>query len=402
MALTDLSVERIRPLKDREKFQADMDGLYLKITPKKKKSWYHYGKTRKWLKIGDYPALSLSEARSENKKYKRATDKGLNHLDFDLPKQTPTVREFYDRWFKEGADKNSNPWSVLYKRNVYYIFETDVLPYIGGAKVKDITKQNVAHILQKVLDRKANSHTRQVYLRLKRFFNYAAELDLIKVSPMVSMPTKGTANTKDRVLKAEEIKTLLAALPGTDMAENTSKVLELILRTGQRPGECAGIHKDEVEENWWTIPGERTKNGLAHRVYLTDEALRLIGDPGTQGYYLDSPFTGKPLHRNAVSKALRRSLTGEEKTQKDKTPSLSMDFFTPHDLRRTCATHLADLGFTDDVIGAVLNHKKRSVTGIYNRHQYDNEKQNALETWNRKIQTLIDPQHSSSKVINLR
>lgn len=391
MALTDKAVERISAPKDREKYHADIDGLFLKITPKKKKSWYHYGKTRKWIKIGDYPALSLAKARSANNRYKEATDKGLNQLDFELPKDNPTVQEFYDRWHGEAVGKNNKPWSELYKRNVYYIFKKDILPYIGNAKVKDITKQNIAHLLQKVLDRKANSHTRQVYLRLKRLFNYAAELDIIVVSPMISMPTKGTANSKDRVLKADEIKTFLTSLPNTDMSEGAAKILELILRTGQRPGECTGIHKDEVEGNWWTIPSERTKNNLVHRVYLTDETIQLLGEPGPQGYYLYSPVTGLPFHRNAISKALRRSLTGQEKTQKDKSPSLAMDLFTPHDLRRTCATHLAELGFTDDVIGAILNHKKTSVTGIYNRHQYDNEKRNAQKAWNKKIQTIINP-----------
>ncbi len=397
---TDLGVERSKSPKDREKLLTEGGGLYLRITPKGKKVWLHYGKTRKWHKLGEYPALTVKDAREENDKLKVLTDKGMNPVEMNSPGSDPTVREFFDRWHSEATGKTGKPWAPLYKTNVGYLFEADILPYIGGVKVRDVTKSNVAHIIQKIIDRKATGHARHVYRRLNRFFSYAAELDIIESSPMATMPTKGTATTLDKVLKVDEIKVFLSKIHNIDMAENTARALELILRTGQRPGECEGIHKNEVEGNWWTIPGERTKNGLTHRVYLTDEVLQLLGTPGRNGYYLESIVTGKPLFRNVAAKALRRSLTGKEKTQKDKSPSLPMDSFTPRDLRRTCATHLAELGFTDDVIGAVLNHKKRSVTGIYNRHQYDNEKQKALEAWGRKLAKITGSKWEA-KVISL-
>ena len=386
MGLTDLGIERIKPPKNREKYQADRDGLYIKITPKGKKSWRHYGKTRKWHKLGNYPDLSLKEARAKNEGFKILTDKGLNPEEMDLPSSNPTVKEFFNRWYSEAVDKKGNAWSDAYKRNVKYIFDADVLPFIGKIKVRDINKSTIAHVIKKILDRNASGHARHVYLRLKRLFNYAAELDIIQISPMSTMPPKGTSSQKDRVLSATELKTFLSHLYQINMEDSTAKLLELILRTGQRPGECLGIHRDEVEGHWWTLSGEkkRTKNRIAHRVYLTDDVLELIGKPAPSGYYLESTVTSKPIMRNSISNGLRRSLN-----RKNSTPSLPLEPFTPHDLRRTCATHLAGLGFSDDVIGAVLNHKKRTVTGIYNRHGYDKEKQSAMEAWGGKIENII-------------
>ena len=76
---------------------------------------------------------------------------------------------------------------------------------------------------------------------------------------------------------------------------------------------------------------------------------------------------------------------------------LPMDYFTPHDLRRTMATSIAGIGFTGELIGKVLNHVDRSVTAIYNQHHYDREKQQALEAWDRKLLAIV----SGEKVGNV-
>ena len=68
---------------------------------------------------------------------------------------------------------------------------------------------------------------------------------------------------------------------------------------------------------------------------------------------------------------------------------LGVDQFTPHDLRRTAATFIAGMGFMDEIIDAVLNHVKRGVIRTYNRHDYDKEKQQALEAWERKLNGII-------------
>ena len=66
-----------------------------------------------------------------------------------------------------------------------------------------------------------------------------------------------------------------------------------------------------------------------------------------------------------------------------------MEAWTPHDLRRTAATNMSALGFSDEVVDAVLNHVKKGVIAIYNRHRYDKEKKAALESWERKLTSII-------------
>jgi integrase len=78
-----------------------------------------------------------------------------------------------------------------------------------------------------------------------------------------------------------------------------------------------------------------------------------------------------------------------------------MEAWTPHDLRRTAATNISALGFSDEVIDAVLNHVKKGVIAIYNRHRYDKEKQAALESWERKLLNILAGK-ASGKIVSIR
>jgi integrase len=68
---------------------------------------------------------------------------------------------------------------------------------------------------------------------------------------------------------------------------------------------------------------------------------------------------------------------------------LGVDHFTPHDLRRTAATFMAGMGFMDEIIDAVLSHVKQGIIRTYNHHDYDKEKQQALKTWERKLNSIF-------------
>jgi integrase len=169
------------------------------------------------------------------------------------------------------------------------------------------------------------------------------------------------------------------------MSDKTKRALKLILVTAQRPGEVIGIHSSEIDGCWWTIPAERSKNGREHRVFLTPLAINLM--EGEKGFVFESPKGEKPIGVNALARALRNNLKPHPKTGKIR---MQMEPFTPHDLRRTAATRLAEMGYTDEIIGAILNHTRPTVTAHhYNHYRYDKEKRTALENWARKLESII-------------
>ena len=95
-------------------------------------------------------------------------------------------------------------------------------------------------------------------------------------------------------------------------------------------------------------------------------------------YLFPSDRTANPIQGSAVDHALRKNRE-----------ILELDDVTPHDLRRTAASHMASMGINRLVLSKVLNHVEQSVTSIYDRYSYDKEKQEALEVWGEFLQNLI-------------
>lgn len=136
----------------------------------------------------------------------------------------------------------------------------------------------------------------------------------------------------------------------------------------------------DIEGPWWTVPAERSKNGLANRVYLAPPTRELLETLGNGSPYVFPSTRGRKGHLSNPNKMLHRIREASGVS------------FWGHDLRRTAATHMARLGISRLVIAKVLNHAERGVTAIYDRASYDREKREAWKRWGRELQSLLpDP-----------
>ena len=193
------------------------------------------------------------------------------------------------------------------------------------------------------------------------------------------------------------------------MSSEITRALKLILVTGQRPGEVSGMHAKEINGSWWTIPKERTKTGNTHRVYLTELAFNLIGDLKDRTFIFPSPTNigkrlasasegdnqDKPIGEKSMACALRRNIKGQtyrrtvtKRTNKalpENPNRLGVDHFTPHDLRRTATTLMASCGVLHEHRERVSSHSLGKMDKVYNQHDYDAEKERALEALSGKI-----------------
>ena len=157
--------------------------------------------------------------------------------------------------------------------------------------------------------------------------------------------------------------------------------LKLALTTGQRIGEVTGLTLDEIDlpKAVWNLPAKRSKNGVAHSIPLSPTALDLIAE-ARQHALGDRLFPG--LNSMKVGQQLIR--------HRDRLP---VKDFTAHDLRRSVCTHLAMLGVSPLVIGAVVNHRgiaKHGVTmNTYVQYDYAKEKRHALEMWADRLSAII-------------
>jgi len=256
----------------------------------------------------------------------------------------------------------------------------ELLPAFGNVPAADVTRHSILRRAYEIRDRGAPSSANKMIASMSRIYSFAMRAGLVDASPAAGLGRVAVETPRDRYLPESEIRTVwedaeVFASPASRDA------LRLILLTGQRPGEVAGMKWGEIEGDWWTIPGQRAKNGHAHRVPLSPLALSILSEQPSQGrseYVFPSNGRGVPVGTNTLSQAaagIRRHSTLEK--------------WTPHDLRRTAATHIARLGFGARV-GDILNHTPRGTTRrIYDQYDYDAEKRLALNTWGDEIGRIL-------------
>ncbi len=279
-------------------------------------------------------------------------------------------------------------------------------------KAEDITKRDIVLLLEKIIERGSPSMSNNTFQVVRKMFNFAVERDILPYSPCGGVKALAPKVVKNRALTAQEIKTLWMNLQKSSMSSDCKDALKLMLITAQRPGEVIGIHTSEIDGDWWTIPRDRSKNGKAHRVFLTCSAKEIIErskervkairdiplEVQYEGYIFPCPHRKKvqsidvhalaiAVHRNIAWPSLdKKGRVLVDKNGKTVTENrLGVDQFTPHDLRRTAATFMAQAGEMDEVIDAVLNHAKQGVIKVYNLYRYDKEKQKALEAWEQRL-----------------
>lgn len=409
ITFTDKMIKALKP-EDNKYLRSEGNGFSIRVWPTGSKTWlYRYsfdGKIRE-MNLGEYPAVSLETARSKFEDARRQAKNGIDPLRVEAEKKlerikSPTVSELIDEYIENHAKPKKRGWAED-KR----ILEHDALKAWGKRKAADITKREVVLLLDDIVKRGSPGSANNNFKIIRKMFNYAVEKDILKFSPCVGVKMPAPLVTKDRNLSEHEIKTFWYALDTCHASDEIKRALRLILVTGQRPGEIIGMHSSEIDGHWWTIPAERSKNKRAHRVYLTKTALELIGPIEDKGYIFPSPRSEetskskrlKPIEVNAVAHAVRRNYVmptmynGKPVFDKDGKPitenKLGVDFFTPHDLRRTANTLMASCKIIKEHRERVLNHTLEKLDGTYNQHDYDDEKLMALETLERKILSIV-------------
>lgn len=389
MKFTDILVKNLKP-QDKKFYQREGNGFAICVYPSGVKSWffiYSIDGVRRSICLGNYPLLSLSEARS---KYRKLWGIWMSGVDPD-PKPvrdvTPTVKQLVAEYLQKHAKPKKRSWKTDER-----LLNKEVIPLWGNLKINEIRKRDVILLLEGVVERGAPSTSNTLLMVTRKMYNFAVERDILdaRENPFLGVKPLSAIVRGDRTLSVTEIKTFWEKLESLPIEDKTRRVLKLILVTGQRPREISAMHAREIDGDWWTIPSERSKNKKAHRVFLTPLAKSLIGKPA--GYVF-------PSRSNADKPIGRITGTNAVKTHCDQ-GNFEMPSFTPHDLRRTVATHMPRIGILREHREAVLNHTMSTLEGTYDLYSYDKEKQRALERWARELERIVTGQ--SGKVISIR
>jgi integrase len=401
--LTDRFCQTAKPLTDGKQtdyFDSLTKGLCLTASASTRTFYLIYTKPgdgkRARMKLGRYPEMELATARERARETRAGLDNGKDPIiEKRAVAASQTVADLVDNYITRHAATKRTADAIGRR------LRKNVKDVVGGVKLAELHRRDITRCIDAVTDRGAHVEANRVFEDLRAMLRWAKGRGDIDADLIGGMKKPTETAPRDRVLDAEEIAAFWNALPGADMRESTRRVLRLCLVTGQRVGEVSGMTRDEIDldKAIWTIPAERAKNKTEHVVPLSEMALGIIRDQladnaalaarkgrEVPAWIFPGPGARAPVTGHAIAKALKR-----EEAQ-DGT-IFGLQAFTPHDLRRTMATHMEELGVSPFIIGHALNHvsiTKASVTSrVYARYDYGREKREALELWAERLKGII-------------
>ena len=368
------------------------------------------GKTG-YFTLGEYDAMSLAHAREKCEAARRLVAEGIDpNAHHEEQKATraaqrqaellePTVKELFEVWKRRFLQPNRRDGGAEVERR----FALDVFPTIGAVKAKDVGKRHVSEILDAILERGARRTANMAMAEIRQLFRWALARDIVQQDPTFGLNKKlvgGEEKPRERDLSFDEIHELMRKLPLAGLAVDTQAAILFLLATGARIGEmCQAewVHID-LEARTWFIPAEHVKTREAHLVHLSDFALAQLSvlQQFTQnGYLLPGRAENTHLDSKTISKQVRDRVqveTSAKRAAKKRTVHaagallLACGPWTPHDLRRSMASRMGDLGTLPHVIEACLNHKPPSkIQRTYQRQEYLAERAHAFKVWGDRL-----------------
>ena len=273
-----------------------------------------------------------------------------------------------------------------------------------------ITRVQIAATIDKVQGR-SGAAARHLFADVRPVFAWALDRGLIETNPMAGMKAPAASEKRKRVLTEEEVKAFWQA--ATEEGWPFSSVFKVLLLTGQRREEVAGMRWREVDRDAgeWVIAKERAKNGERHELDLHPEAVHLLDPLGEEAApRLKRTAEGKEDFVFSTTGRTPVSGFGRVKARVDARMQETLgDKFQPwriHDLRRTAASGMAALGSLPNVIERVLNHvsgAQGGLVGVYQQYEYRPERKAAIMAWGDHLMQLVSCEEKpATNVVPLR
>jgi integrase len=411
-ALTAAAVERLRADSVRRLEVADglQPGLYLVVQPEPSamKSWAVRfrlnGKPHKHT-IGQWPTFDLAAARREARQALLQVAQGINPTRareerLRAASADNTFEAMARRWVeREQRGRRRRKWVETARLIGLRPGPEDEarLLVIPGSPVDrwrnrqlaDIHRRDVRAVLDEIVGR-APITANRAQSALRTLFGWAITQDAITVNPVVGIAPQ-EERSRDRVLDDAELRKVWLAAAELDW--RFGALIQLLILTGARREEIAALRWSEIRNDRIELSGDRTKTGKPHILPLAAPAVEIVaGLPRVH----NSPFVfttdgTAPVGGFSRIKARLDALSGVEG-------------WVIHDVRRTVATGLQRLGVRLEVTEAVLGHTSGSrggIVGIYQRHNWADEKRAALDAWARFVVELVEGR-PAAKVVELR
>lgn len=397
IALTDAKLKHLKP-KDQpyEVRDAAAPGLRVRVYPSGTKVFRWMAKNTAGKNIvttlGKYPQLSLAKARKqlEDEKLKhevRRMGEGIDGED-----DVKTVEQLAEAYYKHRI--------LPYRKrpeNVRSILDKWILPTYGKRKLNQVTTGSCRQMVLAVVKAGYAPRAAKVLAVVKQMFRFAVGNGHMDIDPAASLEGDNLGvvkNVRNRALSADEIQAFMLALDQhTRLSVQTRIALKILLLTAVRTGELlkAKWKNVDLEAKTWTIPVSDQKltkkaeqKARPFVVPLSDQAVTLFEEArraaGRSPYVMASHSKTGRIDDKALGHVMRAMF---------RQGRLEMDTFTPHDLRRTCRTHLSKLRVPPHVAERCLNHSLGAIQDVYDTHDYLDERREAMQRWADQVDVYL-------------
>lgn len=388
----------IRKAKEAEKqyFLRDGEGLVIAITTEGKKRWrlkYRFNNKENTIALGEYPDMSLADARKEKEKYREMITNG----------QDPSLYKKHQKHINEVKRENTfeavatsymehhDGLNENYAKRIKRALERDFFPFLTNRNVDDIKPLEMLEIIKRIEQRGAVESSHRLFNLIDRIYRYAVTLGRAERNIMTDID-------KNLALKAHkhknlphltdvtEFKILLKLIEDYKGDFATKQALRLAPYIFARPFNIryAEWNEFDIENKIWKIPAEKMKMKLTHIVPLTDSMIQILKETEPfsrhrSRYVFPSPTnTQRTVSENTLGFALKRmGYNGQ---------------MTLHGFRHTASTLLHENmhkhGVHSDAIEMQMAHNDGSVRGIYNHAQYMEERVKLMKWWSDFIDEL--------------
>lgn len=383
--------------------KSDGNGLYLSYrenyqTPVWRFRYKFSGKARTML-IGSYAELSLARARETVRElaarvalgYDVSGEKRQRKADalakIEAEKNAIRVSQLAAEYFERQILPRWKHPDTLRRR-----LDKDINPRIGKMKVEDVKPRHIDDMLKAIVDRGAPTVATDVLRWTRRIFDYGIKRHILAVNPCSAFEISdagGKEVSRDRWLSRDELIKLFQAMrTAKGFSRQNALTFKLLLALCVRKMElCAAQWAEfDLDEGIWYLPAERTKNGDAIDIPLSLPALTWLKELHTFSCNSKWVLPARKMQHRMIPHIQESTLPVA--LAKIRAEMADVPSFTIHDFRRTARTHLASLGCDPVVAERCLNHRIKGVEGVYNRHQYFEERKAALSQWAELLVTL--------------
>ena len=381
-------------------FDDDLPNFGLRIRSGGKRTWicqYRPGRDKqRRVTLGSVANMDAVDARREAKTL-------LSKVQLGLDPQTEkfTSREKASATLSAISDKYIATYGALHLKPRTLVEVTRSLRIhwapLGEVPIHKLSRNAIANQLDAIAAERGPFAANRARSYLSGLFSWAFQRGYTEDNPVRFTGKPAPEASRDRVLTDRELGLVFRHAGDGDYGD----IIRLLALTGQRREEVGGMRWSEVdlEAGIWTVPADRTKNGLPHEVPLSAAAQAVLTSrTRREGRDLvfgagSGPFSGWSNCKSALD------LRIHEHFKKSDPNAAPLKAWRIHDLRRTVSTRMSDHGVLPHVVEAVLNHisgTRAGVAGVYNRAVYRTEKSNALDAWGSHIAAISEGGHDDT------